>query len=225
MKSEGNPVHPDEISLDEGRFLVRIARRAVEEKLINNRVIKPPENLPEKFYRPGMTFTTIETLHPNGETTLRGCIGYLMPVYSLIESTIRSALDAALNDPRFDPLTREELDTVVFEVTVLSVPERIEVDDRRRLPEKIVIGKHGLVAERMWMRGTLLPVVPVEFCWDEVTFLAQTCLKAGMPPDCWLDKHTLILAYTGRVFREKTPRGEVYERNMSEEYRSRCLNY
>ncbi len=221
--SNRQPVHPEEVSLEEGVILVKLARKAVEEKLLNNRIITPPKNLPEKFYRPGMTFTTIETLHPSGETTLRGCIGFLMPVYTLVESAIKSALEAAFNDPRFSPLSSDELDHVVFEVTVLSVPEPLDVSDRWDLPSRIIIGKHGLVAEKSWMKGTLLPVVPVEYCWDEETFLSETCLKAGMPPDCWLDKETRLLAYTGKVFREKSPRGEIYERDMSKEYRLRCL--
>jgi len=218
-----NIVDPDELTLEEGRLLVRIARKAVEEKLLHG--IKPsiPTDLPEKFSRPGMTFTTIETLLPDGTTTLRGCIGFLAPIYSLIEATIRSAIEAAFNDPRFPPLSRDEIDNVVFEVTVLSEPKLIELEDRWKVPKKIIIGKHGLVIEKGWFKGTLLPVVPIEYCWDEETFLAETCLKAGLSPDCWLDKDTKIYFYYGRVFKEKTPRGEVYERDMNKEYRLRCL--
>ncbi len=216
------PVDPEEISYEEGIFLVKLARKAVEEKLYRNIEIKPPENTPEKLWRPGMTFTTIETYHPSGETSLRGCIGFLAPIYPLVVSTIKSALEAAFNDPRFPPLSRDELDNVVFEVTVLSVPRELDLRNRWSLPKQIVIGKHGLVVEKEFFKGTLLPVVPVEYCWDEETFLAETCLKAGLNPDCWLENDVKVYAYTGKVFREKKPYGEIYVRNLVEEYRAKC---
>jgi AmmeMemoRadiSam system protein A len=220
---KGEPIDPDELTLEEGVFLTRLARRAVEEKLLNGNIITPPPNTPSKLLRPGMTFTTIESITPTGGTTLRGCIGFLMPVYSLVESTIKSALEAAFNDPRFPPLSRDEIDHVVFEVSVLSLPQQLPPDKRREYPGMIKISRNGLIVERGWQVGTLLPVVPVEYCWDEETFLAETCLKAGMPPDCWLDEHTSVKTYYGRVFREAEPHGRIYERDMVSEYRSRCL--
>jgi uncharacterized protein (TIGR00296 family) len=216
------PVHPDELSFEEGEYLVRIARKAVEEKLFRGITIKPPDDLPEIFRRPGMTFTTIETYHPSGRTTLRGCIGFLAPIYSLIESTIKSAIEAAFNDPRFPPLSRDEIDSVVFEVTVLSEPRELVVRDKWLLPKMITIGRHGLVVEKGWFKGTLLPVVPIEYCWDEETFLAETCIKAGLQPDCWLEEDTKIYVYDGRAFKEKTPRGEIYERDLNREYKELC---
>ncbi len=217
------PVHPRELSFEHGEYLVKIARKAVEEKLLNNKGPIIPENIPEIFRRPGMTFTTIETYFPDGRTMLRGCIGFLVPVYSLIEATIKSALEAAFNDPRFPPLSIDEIDNVVFEVTVLSEPEELVVNDVWDRPKHIVIGKHGLVVEKGWFKGTLLPVVPIEYCWDEETFLAETCIKAGLSPDCWLDKSTKIYLYEGRVFKEEKPRGRIFERDMNLEYKEKCI--
>lgn len=216
------PVHPREVKLEDGVFLVRLARRAIEEKILNNKTIKPPEDIPEYMRRPGMTFTTIEKILPDGRLTLRGCIGFLSPIYSLVESTIRSAIEAALSDPRFPPLTRDELDNIVIEVTVLSVPEEIKIRDRWKLPKLIVIGRDGLVVEKGFYKGTLLPVVPIEYCWDEETFLAETCIKAGLEPDCWLDTNTRVLKYEGRAFKEEKPRGRVYERDLKKEYLESC---
>lgn len=216
------PVHPNEVGLEDGVFLVKLARTAVEEKLRNNRVIKPPENTPRYMYRPGMVFTTIEK--KIGERyELRGCIGFLSPIYSLVESTIQSAIEAAFNDPRFNPLEEDELDTVVFEVTVLSVPIEITSSDRWSMLSQIVIGRDGLVVEKGFFKGTLLPTVPVEYCWDNETFIAETCLKAGLAPDCWLDKNTKIYRYEGKAFKEKEPRGEVLIRDLVEEYKRICL--
>jgi len=217
------PIHPSELSLDDGVFLVKLARRAVEEKILNDKVIEPPNNTPKHLFKPGMTFTTIEQVSSEGKYVLRGCIGFLQPIYSLVESTIKSAIEAALNDPRFPPVSPEELDNLVFEVSVLSMPEEIIVKDRWELPNKIIIGRDGLVVEKGFFKGTLLPVVPIEYCWDNETFLAETCLKAGLNPDCWLDNDVKIYRYIGRVFKEVSPRGEIVEIDMAKEYREKCI--
>ena len=216
------PIHPRELSIQDGEYLVKLARRAVEAKLLEGETIRPDQDIPKHLFRPGMVFTTIETFEGYERRSLRGCIGFLQPMYPLVEAVIRSAIEAAFNDPRFYPLEKQELDIVTFEVAVLSVPEPLNVSDRWDLLNKIVIGKHGLVARRRWFQGTLLPQVPVEYCWDEETFLAETCMKAGMSPDCWLDRSTEILAYEGRVFREKKPYGEVEERDLNKEYLKLC---
>lgn len=97
------------------------------------------------------------------------------------------------------------------------------VSDRKSLPKLITIGKHGLVVERGLYKGTLLPVVPVEYCWDPEEFLSETCVKAGLEPSCWLDPSTRIYYYEGKAFKERTPGGEIYERDLSIEYRNECL--
>jgi len=217
------PIHPRELSVEDGIFLVKLARKALEKKILEDVVVEPPENTPKHLFRPGMTFTTLELVAPDGSHTLRGCIGFLHPVYSLVESTIRSAIEAALNDPRFPPVAPDELDSIVVEVTVLSMPEEIVVEDRWDLPRSIVIGRDGLVVERGFYKGTLLPVVPIEYCWDEETFLAETCLKAGLSPDCWLDAKTRVYRYEGRAFKEVKPRGEVVELDMKRIYTEKCF--
>ncbi|WP_440059827.1 TIGR00296 family protein [Thermogladius sp. 4427co] len=219
-------VNPSELSLEDGRLIVRLAREAVENIVRNNRRIAPPEDLPSIFRRPGMTFTTLELLDETGKTSLRGCIGFLAPVHSLAESIIESAVSAAVNDPRFPPVEEWELDRIIVEVSVLSTPVELKPDNRRDLVNLVKIGRHGLIVEYgRFYQGTLLPEVPIEYCWDEETFLSETCLKAGLKPSCWLNPAVKIYAYEGRVFREKSPRGEVYERSLEEEYRSQCLKH
>jgi len=217
------PVHPSEISLDEGVFLVKLARKAIEKIVVDGNTLRPPPDAPEKFRRPGMTFTTIETYLGETLTSLRGCIGFLTPVYSLLESTIYSAIEAATGDPRFPPVAAWELDKILVEVTVLSTPTPITVSNRKLLPRLITLGKHGLVVEKGFYKGTLLPVVPVEHCWESEEFLSETCVKAGLRPDCWLDASTRIYYYEGRVFKEKTPKGDIYKRDLSQEYMNECL--
>lgn len=214
---EDKPIHPSELVFEEGAFLVKLARRAVEEYLKNKHKIKPPTNTPKKMFRRGMSFTTIEVYHSYDHRSLRGCIGYLQPVMSLVESVIDSAIQAAVGDPRFPPMSTDELPAVTFEVSVLSVPTLVEVDDRRRLPDKIVVGRHGLIVEHGFFKGTLLPQVPVEYGWDSETFLAETCIKTGLPPDCWLDNKVKVYVYEARLWREKEPLGEIEERDLREE--------
>lgn len=207
------------LSLEDGVILVRTARTAVEEYLTSGRVIEPP-NVSGVLQTRGMTFTTIRKISERGYE-LRGCIGYLSPVEPLIKNVITTALAAALEDPRFEPLAVDELNHVVFEVSVLSVPRDIRSSGRERVRE-VVVGRDGLVAEYRMYKGVLLPEVPIEYCWDEETFLSETCVKAGMPPECWLSEKVRIKKFTARVFREASPRGTVVELDLAREYREKC---
>lgn len=191
----------------EGELAVRVARKAVDAEVLD----REPEmlDLPEAFSERRGAFVTLET-YPDHE--LRGCIGYPEPVYSLGSALIRAARGAC-HDPRFPPLARDELDQIVVEVSVLTPPEEIRCD-RRKLPEVIEVGRDGLILERGPFRGLLLPQVPVEWRWDAETFLCQTCLKAGLTPDQWLDPRTRVLRFQAEVFAEKEPRGKVARREL-----------
>ena len=211
-------VHPREITFREGVFLVKLARKAVKEYLEKGKKIKPPPETPEKLLKKGMAFVTIETYHSYERRSLRGCIGYLEPIAPLANVVIDVAIHAAVGDPRFTPMSVNELSMVTFEVSILSKPKLLNVPPRE-LPRNIVIGRHGLLVKRGFYQGVLLPQVPVEYCWDQETFLAEVCLKAGMDPDCWLLEDTKIYIFEARLFREKEPLGEVVERSLEEEYR------
>jgi AmmeMemoRadiSam system protein A len=130
------------------------------------------------------------TLHLNGK--LRGCIGYVVPTHSLYRTVAETARAAAFDDPRFRPITSDEASELKIEISVLSLLQPIR-------PEEVQIGVHGLVVAYGGRRGLLLPQVPVEWGWDRETFLAQTCLKAGLPPDAWLQGAELQ-AFTAEVF-------------------------
>lgn len=208
-------IEPSELTFDEGRFLVRLARQAIEQYVASGIVVEPPSTTPEKLKRPGMAFVTIER-YSGGGKELRGCIGFLQPIAPLVKTVINAAIAAATEDPRFPPLSKDELNTIVIEVSVLSVPKLVKSID------EIIIGRHGLWIYRGWRNGTLLPQVPVEYCWDRETFLAECCLKAGMDPDCWRDSKTRIYVYEGRVFYEKSPGGEIDVRDLESEYKKRC---
>ncbi|MCS7115535.1 MAG: TIGR00296 family protein [Nitrososphaerota archaeon] len=199
---------PFDLSLEEGKTLVKLARSAVEEYLKNRRHLKVPEGLPEKLMQPCGVFVTINSVE-NGEKELRGCIGYPYPTTPLAKAVIDSAISSATQDPRFYPLSLSELDKVIFEVSVLTPPQLINVEKASEYPSKIKVGLDGLIVERGFYKGLLLPQVPVEWNWDEEEFLCQCCVKAGLPPDCWLLKDTKIYKFQAIIFEEEKPKGEV----------------
>jgi uncharacterized protein (TIGR00296 family) len=197
-----------ELSLEEGKFLVELARKAVEEYLKSRKTISAPGNTSEKLLRPCGVFVTINSIK-DGEKELRGCIGYPYPTTSLVQAVIESAISSATRDPRFYPLSLSELDNVVFEVSVLTPPQLIEAKKPTEHPSKIKVGKDGLIVERGMFKGLLLPQVPVECEWDEEEFLCQCCVKAGLPPDNWLLEGTRVYRFQAIIFEEEKPKGEV----------------
>ncbi len=173
------------------QYLLSVARLALEESVRNRR-------LPE-LESPGGALAekcgAFVTLHKSG--SLRGCIGYIEAAKPLFQTVGECAMAAALRDPRFEPVAPHELPHLQLEVSVLSPMEEIR-------PEQVEVGRHGLLISRGLQRGLLLPQVPTEFGWDREEFLAETCLKAGLPPDAW--KHgAKIQAFTAQVFAEPEP--------------------
>ena len=204
------------LSIDEGRYLVRLARQAVKEYLVSGKQINPPPDTPPRLKEKKGVFVTIEKIEidPSGvwRRTLRGCIGIPEPIYPLVEATIYSAISAATRDPRFPPMSYSELKDVVFEVSVLTKPQLIKITDPKDYPKEIKVGYDGLIVERGLYKGLLLPQVAVEYGWDERKFLEQACLKAGLPPDSWLLPDTKIYKFQAQIFYELKPEGDVIER-------------
>ncbi|UEC42699.1 MAG: hypothetical protein METHAR1v1_800007 [Methanothrix sp.] len=127
------------------------------------------------------------------------------------QAIVDSAINAGARDPRFPRVRPEELPKIEIEVTVLTPPRRYDVRNRD-LPEAVRIGEHGLIVRRGIWSGLLLPQVATEWEFDATDFLCQTCLKAGLPPDSWIDEETEVLFFEGQVFAEVAPGGEVVEK-------------
>jgi len=140
------------------------------------------------------------TLSKNGD--LRGCIGLPYPVMPLGDAIEHAAGAAALEDPRFPPVRKDELEQITIEVTILTVPVPMEGDPAKR-PEKVQVGKHGLIVRGMGTSGLLLPQVATEYGWDAKTFLTHTCMKAGLPDRCWTYPAIEVLTFEGQIFSEK----------------------
>jgi uncharacterized protein len=197
-----------ELTDEEGKFLVQLARTTVKKFLENGEKIEPPKETPKKFFEHCGVFVTINNRR-RGEKELRGCIGYPYPTSPLVEAVIDSAINAATQDPRFEPLSLDELGKVMFEVSVLTPPELVEVANPKEYLSKIKVGEDGLIVEKGYYKGLLLPQVPIEWGWCEEEFLCQCCVKAGIPMDSWLTKGVKIYKFKGIVFEEETPMGEV----------------
>jgi uncharacterized protein (TIGR00296 family) len=195
-----------EITDDQGSFLVRTARRAVEEQVLHMGRLPVPEDTPQEFGRNAGVFVTLNT-HP--DSNLRGCIGHPYPDSPLIEALIDSAISACSRDPRFPGVRKEELGSIVLEVTVLTPPEPIKARRPSEYPRFVEVGRHGLIVRKGWYQGLLLPQVAVDWGWDAEEFLSQTCRKAGLPLTAWIDEDTQVLRFEGSIFGERSPRGEV----------------
>jgi hypothetical protein len=204
-----------EIDNSEGESLVKLARNAVEEYLRTRRHIGVPADISKKLLECCGVFVTISKLS-QGEKRLRGCIGYPYPVSPLAEAVIDSAINAATKDPRFKTLSESELPGVIFEVSILTPPELIETSNPQGYLAKFKVGEHGLIVEKDWTKGLLLPQVPVEWNWCEEEFLCQCCMKAGLTPDSWLDKDTKIYKFKAIIFEEETPEGKVKRKALTE---------
>ncbi len=185
-------------SRTERDLLLRLAREAIAahvgqprqstiESTIESAIRNPQSAILD---RPGGAFVT---LHKGG--ALRGCIGHIEPTEPLGDVVPRCAVAACSSDPRFPPVTASELDAVDIEISLLGALEPIAG------PEDISVGRHGLVVERGWQRGLLLPQVATEWGWDAETFLAHTCQKAGLPRDAWR-KGATVWRFEAEVFGE-----------------------
>jgi len=193
---------------EEAFFLVKLARKAVEENLKDGRIISPPKETSSKLQEPQGVFVTINSL--KGEKKrLRGCIGFPYPTYPLVRAVIEAAVESATRDPRFSPLSTHELDHVVFEVSVLTPPQPVKASSPREYPSQIRIGEDGLIVENGFYKGLLLPQVPVEWEWDAEEFLCQCCMKAGLTPDCWVLKGTKIYKFSCVIAEELKPNGKI----------------
>ncbi len=209
----------DRLTLEEGRFLVKLARRAVEEYLATARVIEPPPDTPKRLYEKRGVFVTIEkiVLDPvsrKASRILRGCIGYPEPIMPLVEADIKAAIAAATQDPRFPPLSLRELKEVVFEVSVLTPPRKVEYSDPEELLDLVKVGRDGIIVESGYARGLLLPQVPVEYNWNVEEFLNHACVKAGLREDAWREGRVNVYTFQAQIFVEVTPGGEVIEREL-----------
>jgi len=180
----------DKYSKQEKIELLKLAREVIKAKISGNKLpSEKTEN--EKFKNKRGVFVT---LHKNKE--LKGCIGYPLPVKSLYTAVIENAVSASTEDPRFSPVTPNELDDISIEISILTVPQEIEDYN------SIEIGRDGIIISKDFNRGLFLPQVPTEQGWNLEQYLSYCCLKAGLLHDEW-KKDIKLETFQAIVFSEE----------------------
>jgi len=203
-------------SAEDGKLLIQFARANIENYLNQSKRIPVPEIIKQKFGDKYGAFVTLNTYNVSGNP-LRGCIGYIEPIYPLYEVIHKVSVSSATEDPRFSSVTLKELDNIIIEVSILTPPKLIEVNDPQEYLDKIVIGRDGLIVEKGMRRGLLLPQVPVDHDrnWSVEEFLRHTCQKAWLSADEWQDKTTKIYSFQAILFEEEKPKGEVVRKYIN----------
>ncbi|MFC1811855.1 AmmeMemoRadiSam system protein B [Thermodesulfobacteriota bacterium] len=200
MQNNSDSAQP--LSHEQGQVLVKLARQTVMERLGQKMADAEADVL-------GVDLTDIDfqvrrgtfvTLHIDGQ--LRGCIGSLAARESIIDSVKHNAINAAFRDPRFPPLTTEELDTVDFEVSLLSEPQPLEYRDSEDLLRKLRVNVDGVILRKGSNSATYLPQV-----WEQLPrpedFLSHLCKKAGLSFNAWKKTHLEVLTYQVQYFEEE----------------------
>jgi len=175
--------------------LLKLARQAIKSYLLEERKVEVNEDIRKKYSEKGASFVTL-TEHGN----LRGCVGSLDARQELWRDVMNNALNAAFRDSRFPPLTKDELDDIKIEISILSKPEKLDYKDEKDLLNKLD-KKYGVVIKKEGRSATYLPQV-----WDALEdkekFLASLCLKAGLTSDAWKEKDAEIFVYEVKKFEE-----------------------
>jgi uncharacterized protein (TIGR00296 family) len=182
------------LTASEGAAALALARQALEAGVKGEKLLPPV--LPPVFYEKRGVFVTLTE-----EGTLRGCIGLPYPVRPLGEAIQEAAVSSALQDPRFLPVVPKDLQRIKLEVTVLSVPEPLEVPPGQ-MESCVQVGVHGLIVQGKRRSGLLLPQVATEYRWTSCEFLDHTCVKAGLPPGSWKSPDVQVLTFEGQIFHE-----------------------
>ena len=179
----------------ERKMLLELARKTVMAAASGNPLPQVPDS--DVFQREGGAFVTLKK-----DGSLRGCIGHFTGTGSLGRTVVDMASSAAVRDPRFPPVRPEEVEDLNISISILSPMEETD-------PEDVIPGKHGIYIKSGFRSGTLLPQVAEEEGWNRETFLAHTCLKAGIPPDSWKREDVRIFTYTAEVFDDREEREEI----------------
>ena len=179
-----------------GEYLLKIAKESIKYYLENGKKMERPEDYPIELDEELGVFVTL-----NKNYKLRGCIGYPEPILPAIDATMEVAVSAAVNDPRFPEVSIIEFDDLEFEVTVLTKPEMIVVSHPDEYFKEIEIGRDGLIIQKGYSKGLLLPQVATENMFDIEEFLEQTCMKAGISADSWMDESCDVFKFQGQIFK------------------------
>ena len=182
---------------EEGRYLLRVARKTIEERLFGGREEERTGRIDSPIYseRRG-TFVTLTI-----DGSLRGCIGHIIPRESLIEGVRINAINAAFEDPRFRPVSVKEWERVKIEVSILTDPKPLPYRDADDLLKKLRAGVDGVIIKKGFRQATFLPQV-----WEQLPkkeeFLTHLCVKAGLNGSEWKKEMLEVYTYQVQAFEE-----------------------
>jgi len=184
-----------EFDVGQRRYLLGLARESIAKYLENGEVLEPHTD-DKKLKEHRGVFVTLEK---NGQ--LRGCIGHLEAVQPLYLDVRDNAINAAFEDPRFRPVSEDELEKIEIEISVLSKPENIKAEKPQEYLENIRPGADGIILEYKGRGATYLPQV-----WEQIpdkeAFLESLCNKAGLPGNAWKEKDVKLSRYRVEAFKE-----------------------
>ncbi|MDG5815476.1 AmmeMemoRadiSam system protein A [Chitinispirillales bacterium ANBcel5] len=176
-------------------YLLASARQSIETAVCNNTTMaekKPQESVLNQPYGNFVTITIAGSL--------RGCIGCIVPVHALYLSIIDNAKKAALHDPRFAPLSVDELKEIQIEISILSTPEELLYDTPEDLLQLLNSETDGVILKKDGREATFLPQVWKQLP-DKEMFLKKLSLKGNMGPNGW--KSAQVFKYKVLHFSEK----------------------
>ncbi|MEA3435103.1 MAG: AmmeMemoRadiSam system protein A [Thermodesulfobacteriota bacterium] len=181
---------------EDRKSLLKLARTAIEAEINAGSKIRRPEKISSGLKEKMGCFVT---LHKGG--ILRGCIGTIEPVRSLAFNVEENALNAAFHDPRFPAVEKDELSDIDIEISVLTVPKKVDFKDGDDLKKKLKPKNHGVILSQGYQSATFLPQV-----WEQLPdiedFLEHLCQKGGMGGECWKDRETTVKVYEAEYFSE-----------------------
>lgn len=182
----------------EQEILLKLARSSILSGLaMDSAAFEKPTDVPPRLQEKRGCFVT---LNKNG--SLRGCIGRIEPTSALISCVEENAINAAFRDPRFEPVTKDEMDAVNIEISILTRPRRIIFKDADDLKKQLIPGVHGVILSQGYRRSTFLPQV-----WEQLPqtedFLEHLCIKGSMPGSAWRNPRTCVEVYEVECFSEK----------------------
>ena len=194
--------------------MVGLARQTIEYKL--GTAEKPVKKHDPVLEEKCGVFVTLN-VHARGAHGLRGCIGLPYPTQPLIDAVIEMAESSAFSDPRFPPVQEKEMKELTVDISVLTPPELIKVNNPSEYPAHVKVGRDGLIMGKGWRKGLLLPQVPVEWNWGSKEFLSQCCVKAGLPRDEWKKPGTEVYKFQAILFKEEEPEGKIIRHKIDSE--------
>ena len=196
-KQEGDMIDKDQLTKEEGRYLLEVARRTIEKRLFDRKIQEETyTDLPDIFHKRRGTFVTLTI-----QGGLRGCIGHIIPQESLLEGIKANAINAAFRDPRFRPISTDEWKHVKIEISILTDPKPLSYGDANDLLKKLRPDIDGVILKKGYHQSTFLPQV-----WEQLPgkeeFLTHLCLKAGLEGDAWNRGDLEVHTYQVQAFEE-----------------------